>query len=178
MLNLGAAGVYAQQRPVKMTSSGSMVPTTINLGPNTITDEEHLAGNGALGPFTLRALRTDETSPQSFGKCFDGSGPSFRVVAGGGVFRFQDGSLLTVQVTGGALCIDLDHGVGHLTETYQIKSGTERFKGVSGGTLTLTVTLMPVVFNAPNSAVLITMTGEFEGTVLGAIGAERQDERQ
>ncbi len=170
MLNLGAAGIYAQQtqqRPVKMTSSGSMVPTTINLGPNTITDEEHLAGNGTLGPFTLRALRTDETSPTSFGSCGIGSGPHFRVVAGGGVFRFQDGSLLAVGITGGALCIDTDHGVGHLTETYQIKSGTERFKGVSGGTLTLTVTLMPVVFNGPNSAVLVTMAGEFTGTISG-----------
>jgi len=88
-------------------------------------------------------------------------------VAGGGVFRFQDGSLLAVGITGGALCIDTDHGVGHLTETYQIKSGTERFKGVSGGTLTLTVTLMPVVFNGPNSAVLVTMAGEFTGTISG-----------
>ena len=64
MLNLGVAGIYAQQRPVKMTFSGSMVPTSINVQPNTITDEEHLAGNGTLGPFTFRKLRTDALSPQ------------------------------------------------------------------------------------------------------------------
>ena len=46
MLNLGVASLYAQQRPIKMTFSGSMVPTAINLGPNTITDEELLAGKG------------------------------------------------------------------------------------------------------------------------------------
>ena len=103
MLNLGVAGIYAQQRPVKLTFSGSMVPTTIDLGPNTITDEEHLEGNGTLGPFTLRKLRTDETIPESVGKCGDGSGPNLRVVAGGGVFRFQDGSLLTVTIMRGAL---------------------------------------------------------------------------
>src|SRR5439155_2617455 len=116
MLNLGVAGVYAQQRPVKLTFSGSIVPTTIDLGPNTITDEEHLAGDGTLGPFTFRKLRTDETVPQSFGSCGKGSGPNRRVVNGGGVFRFQDGSLLTVKLMGGSLCIDFDNMVGHLTE--------------------------------------------------------------
>ena len=44
MLNLGVAGAYAQQRPVKMTFSGTNVATTINLQPNTVTDETHLAG--------------------------------------------------------------------------------------------------------------------------------------
>ena len=38
MLNLGVAGVFAQQKPVKMTFSGTFVPTTINLAPDTITD--------------------------------------------------------------------------------------------------------------------------------------------
>jgi len=166
MLNLGVAGVYAQQKPVKMTFSGSMVPTTINLGPNTITDEEHLDANGALGPFTFRKLRTDETIAQSFGRCGDGSGPNLRVVAGGGVFRFQDGSLLTVTIMGGNLCIDLDHLVGHLTETYQITGGTGRFEGAKGN-LALTSTVRAVLFNASNAPALLTNTGEFEGTVSG-----------
>ena len=54
MLNLGAAGVYAQQKPVTMTFSGSKVATAINPGPNTRTDEVHLAGNGALGNVAAR----------------------------------------------------------------------------------------------------------------------------
>src|ERR1700741_510458 len=91
---------------VRMSFSGSMVPTAINVQPNTITDEELLAGHGTLGPFTFRQLRTDETAPIGFGSCGDGFGPSIRVTAGGGVFRFQDGSLLTVTVAEGAvLCV-------------------------------------------------------------------------
>ena len=108
-----------QAQQVKMAFSGSMVPTSIDVQPDTITDEELLAGNGTLGPFTFRKLRTDETSPQFFGSCGSGFGPSIRVTGGGGVFRFEDGSLLTVTVTEGVLCVDVDHLVGHLTETYR-----------------------------------------------------------
>jgi hypothetical protein len=99
-------------------------------------------------------------------------------VAGGGVFRFQDGSLLTVKLTeGSSYCIDLMAVVGHLTTNYQITGGTGRFEGASGA-LTLTAILTPVLFNASNGAVLLTSTGEFEGTVSGmAIGEDGQDER-
>ena len=178
MLNLGVAGVYAQQKPVKMKASGTLAATTINLQPDTNTDEENLAGNGTLGPFSFRELHADPASPQPSSTC---SGPThlyFPTVAGGGVFRFPDGSLLTVGVTAGSsLCIDLTAGVGHLTTTYQITGGTGRFKGASG-TLTLTAILTPVLFNASNGAVLLTDTGEFEGTVFGvAIGEDGQDER-
>ena len=50
-------------RQVKMTFSGSMVPSSIDVQPDTITDEELLAGDGTLGQFTFRKLRTDETTP-------------------------------------------------------------------------------------------------------------------
>ena len=56
-------GFDSRQGQVKMAFSGSMVPTAIDVQPETITDEELLAGNGTLGPFTFRKLRTDETSP-------------------------------------------------------------------------------------------------------------------
>jgi hypothetical protein len=182
MLNLGVAGVYAQQRPVKMTFSGTIAATTINLQPNTNTDEQNLAGNGTLGPFTFRELHADPASPQPSSTCYPGNAPPqlyFPNVAGGGVFRFQDGSLLTVGVTAGSsLCIDLTAGVGHLTTTYQITGGTGRFKRASG-TLTLTAILTPVLFNASNGAVLLTDTGEFDGSVSGvAIGERGHDERQ
>jgi hypothetical protein len=154
----------SRQAQVKMAFSGSMVPTAIDVQPGTITDEELLAGNGTLGPFTFRKLRTDETFPQSFGSCGSGFGPSIRVVTGGGVFRLEDGSLLTVTVTEGVLCVDLDHLVGHLTETYQITGGTGRLKGASGA-LQLTGELEPVLFSASNAAVLLTNTGELKGTV-------------
>ena len=86
---------------------------------------------------------------------------------------------MTVGVTAGSsLCIDLTALVGHLTTNYQITGGTGRFKGASG-TLTLTAILTPVLFNASNGAVLLTDTGEFQGTVVGvALGEGGQDERQ
>ena len=157
-------GEGARQGQVKMTFSGSFVPTAIDVQPDTITDEELLAGKGTLGPFTFRKLRTDELAPQSFGSCGSGSGPSYRVVAGAGVFRFEDGSLLTVTVTEGVLCVDLDHGVGHLTETYQITGGTGRFTGASGA-FQAEGTLAAVMFSASNQPVLLTNTGELQGTV-------------
>jgi hypothetical protein len=178
MLNLGVVGVYAQQKPVQMTASGTLEVSTINLQPNTNTDEQNLAGNGTLGPYTFRELHADPVSPQPSSTC---SGPThlyFPNVAGGGVFRFQDGSLLTVGVTAGSsLCIDLTAGMAHLTQTYQITGGTGRFKGAFG-TLKLTAILTPVVFNA-GGVFLATDTGQFDGTVFG-VGREeeRQDERR
>ena len=178
MLNLGAAGVYAQQKPVKMTFSGTLGPSALSLGPNTNTDEQNVAGDGTLGAFTFHELHADPATPQPSGTC---SGPThlyFPNVAGGGVFRFRDGSLLTVAVTAGSsICIDLAAGVAHLTTNYQITGGTGRFKGASG-LLTLTSMLTPVVFNASNGVVLGTDSGEFTGTVSGvAKQDERQDER-
>lgn len=158
-----------------------MVATTIDLGPNTITDEEQLAGEGTLGKFTFRKLRTDEADPSSFGSCGAGAGPNFKVVTGGGVFRFEDGSLLAVKVTEGNLCVDLDHLVGHLTETCQIIYGTGRFEGAAAScsvaqdcTLKLTGTLGAVLI-ASGKAKLLTTTGEFEGTLsASAIGGGPQ----
>ena len=169
MLNLGVAGLYAQ--PLKMTFSGTVEPSTINLQPGTNTDEVNLAGSGAQGQFTYRELHADTASPQPSSTC---SGPThlfFQTVAGGGVFRFQDGSLLTVKVTQGAICIDLSARMAHLTEIYQITGGTGRFKGASG-LITLTATLIPVVFDSSNGVVVATDTGEFTGTVSGVTGGE------
>src|SRR2546422_3436351 len=132
MLNLGVAGVYAQQKPVKMTFSGSLVPSTINLQPGTVTDEEISAGNGTLGPFTFRELHADPASPQPSSTC---SGPThlyFPTVAGGGVFRFQDGSLLTVGVTAGSsIFIDLTAAVGPPSTIYHNPGGNGGFHGAA-----------------------------------------------
>ena len=174
-LNLGALSLYAQQEPVKMTFSGTVVPSAINLKPNTNTDQVNLAGSGAGGQFTYLELHADTAAPQTSSTC---SGPThlfFQTVAGGGVFRFQDGSLLTVSITGGTLCIDFTAGSAHLTETYQITGGTGRFKGASG-TLTSTSTWTPVVFDASGSPQILTSTGEFHGTVFGDAPLGRSQE--
>jgi hypothetical protein len=161
MLNLGVAGVYAQQKPVKMTASGSNVATTINLQPGTVTDETHLAGNGTLGAFTFRELHADGPSPQPPPSC---SGPNFAVVAGAGVFRFQDGSLLIVTVRDGSGCINPAKGNAAITVNYQISRGTGRFTSACGK-LTMTATIAPVLFNASGAPALLTNTGDFEGIV-------------
>ena len=163
MLNLGVASLYAQQRPVKMTFSGTNVATMINLKPDTVTDEHHSAGNGTFGAFTFRELHADGTAPQPPSGC---TGPNFAVVAGAGVFSFQDGSLLIVTVKDGSGCIDLAAGNAALIVNYQITGGTGRFEGASGA-LTMTATMRAVLLNAANAPALLALTGEIEGTVSG-----------
>jgi len=180
MLTLGVAGVYAQQAPVHMTFSGDATPGTIDLKqPNTNTGEEDLAGNGTHGPFTFRVVKASAASPQPSSTC---SGPSkfyFPNVAGAGVFRFEDGSLLKVNLTQGGDCIDLAAQEGHCTLTLQITGGTGRFKNASG-TLTFTETSVPVLADALHNPVFFAATGGFTGTVSGvsAREADNQEEQQ
>lgn len=164
ILGLGVASLSAEERPIRMRFSGSMVPTSIVMQPDTITDEELLAGDGSLGSFTFRKLRTDALAPQPSTACSGPSQANIPVVAGGGVFRFEDGSLLSVVITEGALCIDFSAVVGRLTETYQVTGGTGRFRGVSGGTLALRATVRPVLASAAGQPVLLTLTGVIEAT--------------
>jgi hypothetical protein len=169
LLNLGVATVYAQRYPVKMEYSGTSGAGAVNLQqPGTQTGEENFAGNGALGPFTFLLISAETTSPQQPppSTC---SGPAniyFSRVGGAGVFRFQDGSLLKVNLTQGADCVDLVAQQGHCTLTLQITGGTGRFKDASG-TLTLTETNVPVLADALNNPVFFASTGEFTGTVSG-----------
>src|SRR5260370_25563387 len=118
MHNLGVVGVYAEERPIKITFSGTNVATMNKLQPNTVTDEQHSAGNGTFGEFTFRELHADVApAPQPPSGC---SGPNFAVVAGAGVFRFQDGSLLIVTVKDGSGCINPAAGNSALSVNYQI----------------------------------------------------------
>jgi hypothetical protein len=180
MLHLGVAGVYAedaQERSVnvKMRFSGTMTATTLNLAPNSVTDEVDLAGDGSLGPFTFRELHADATTPPASAPPSTCSSPQLflPVVSGGGVLRFQDGSLLVVELVTAppegpedGICIDFAAEMARLTETYKIARGTKRLKH-GFGTLTLTATVIPVLFNAAGAPQLLTSTGNFEGTVSG-----------
>ena len=177
MFNLGIASAYAQ--PVKMVFSGTSAASTVNLQqPDASNDEDNFAGNGTLGSFTFRNVRAIENSPTPSSTC---SGPNqihFADPAGAGVFRFQDGSLLKVNLTQGGDCIDLAAQEGHCTLTLQIIGGTGRFKNASG-TLTFTETSVPVLADALHNPVFFAATGEFTGTVSGVdIPEEGQDERQ
>jgi len=172
MLNLAVASVYAQHNPVKMVFSGTAAPSAINLQhPNTTNDEDNFAGNGTLGPFTFRNVRAIAASPQPSSTC---SGPSklfFPNVAGAGVFRFQDGSLLKVQLTQGGDCIDFAALEGHCTLTFLIIGGTGRFKDASG-VLMFNETVLPVLADFFHNPVFFASTGEFTGTVSGVAREE------
>lgn len=171
MVNLGVAGIYAQQRSVSMTFSGTGGASAINLKqPNTNNAEENVAGTGTFGPFTFRDVRATATAPQPSSTC---SGVFFPSVVGGGVMRFQDGSLLKLNITQGGDCIDFVNLVGHCTLTFQINGGTGRFKNASG-VLTYTETARPVLADAFNNPVLFTETGEIKGTISG-VAAEDGD---
>ncbi|HLH05809.1 MAG TPA: hypothetical protein VKW78_01085 [Terriglobales bacterium] len=169
MLLFGASASYAQQNPVKMKYSGSELTTTYNLAGNMFSGEEKLAGDGTLGRFTYRALRADGDNVPITDACPQGN---ISVLKGAGIFRFDDGSLMTVNITGGAICIDAN-GLGHLTETYQVTGGTGRFRNATGELSlkgTLNVVLLDVTGQTP---LLLTNIGMFDGTVLGV--AEHQD---
>ena len=93
------------------------------------------------------------------------TGPSFGVLKGAGVFRFQDGSLLIVTLKDGSGCINPVERVAALVVNYQINGGTGRFANASGE-LTMTATQTPVLFNATNAPALLPITGQFEGTIV------------
>ena len=180
MLNLGVAAVDAQHRRrinvhVRMTFSGNGAPSPINLNqPNTSTAEENVAGDGTLGPFSFRNVSAIANIPSPSSEC---SGLFFPRVAGAGLLRFQDGSLLRVNLTQGGDCIDLVQMVGHCTLTFQISGGTGRFKAASG-VLTLTETAHPILADASNNPVFFTETGQLTGTVFGVdIEKEDRDDR-
>jgi hypothetical protein len=169
MLTLGGAGVYAQQIPMNMTFSGDGTPSVIDLKhPNTITTEENLAGSGWQGLFTFRLVRAGIATPQPSTTC---SGPTkvfFPNVAGAGLFRFFDGSLLivnlTVNLTDGGDCIDFAANQATCTLTFQVTGGTGRFQGATG-VLTFTEASTPILSDASSKPVFFTETGEFKGTI-------------
>jgi len=176
MVTLGVAGGYAQPgRPtkvrVRMTFSGNGAPSPINLNqPNANTLEENVAGDGTLGPFTFRNVSANSNTPHPSSTC---PGLFFPRVAGAGLLRFEDGSLLKVNLTQGGDCIDLVQMVGHCTLTFQINGGTGRFQNASG-VLTLTETAHPILADASNNPVFFSETGELTGAVFG-VNIERED---
>jgi hypothetical protein len=86
------------------------------------------------------------------------------VVSGGGVFRFQDGSLLVVTLTNGSGCVNLAAANATITVQYQITGGAGRFEDASG-TLNVTWTQKVVFRSAANTPALLVLTGEVEGAV-------------
>lgn len=174
MLSLSATAIYAQQ-PVKMNFSGTWVPTAINQQPNSVTDVEQLGGNGTFGSFSLLQLRTDGTAPQASSSCAGPALVNVPVLAGAGAFRYNDGSLLTIELTNGGLCIDFSVLAARMNETFKVTGGTGRFKNASG-TLTLNGTVRPLMFtsNPDPQAILLIISGQITGTVSGVGNGDDQ----
>ena len=175
VLFLASAIAHAQQTPIKMTFSGNAGATTIDLKQsNANTGEENLAGNGTLGTFSFRLIKASATAPQPSSTC---NGLYFPNTAGGGLFRFQDGSLLYVSLTGGGDCIDFVHMMATCTLTFKINGGTGRFKTASG-VLTLTETSVPVLADTSQTPVFFSETGGLTGTISGISGGEDSQGRR
>lgn len=161
MLALGAAGAPAQDTSMTMRLSGTAAPSTVDLQTGTGSTEYSLAGKGTLGPSTLRVVSAGTAAPQPSSTC---SGLYFPILAGEGVLRAQDGSLLKLNVTAGSDCIDLAAGEAHCTRIFQITGGTGQFRDASGGTVKLSMTVAPVV---PTNLNFFTVTAQMTGTVSG-----------
>ncbi len=173
ILNLGVIGIYAQPGPppapqpgsVDMTVSGSGANSTVQLTPGSPASEYNLAGDGTLGPFTLRVVNTSAANPDFPSTCTGATKIHFAAVAGAAVLRSDDGSLLTVNLTGGGDCIDFVANQAVCTRIFQITGGTGRFKGATGS-LTLTMTVVPLLADASSNPVFFSVTGEVKGTGL------------
>ena len=128
VLAFGAASIHAQQHPVRMTSTGSAayLAAQISLGSDTgqVSDLSE-AGDGSLGPFTLRDMSATFTMPSSTG-CAGPNSAAFTFAVGAGVYRFNDGSLLTYKINDGTVCIDFTAAAANATATQEITGGTPR----------------------------------------------------
>jgi hypothetical protein len=158
LLTFGVAAAYAQPGQVNMTVSGSAAPSTVNFA------EYQLAGNGNLGPFTLRVLSAGG-APQQSSTCSGSTKLYMPVVAGAAVARFENGDILKVHLTSGNDCVDFAAGQAICTRVFQITGGTGRFNNTSGGTITLIMTVVPVLGDATNKPVFFAVTGAVTGSM-------------
>lgn len=153
------------QIPVHMALSGSDVVTQIKLQSGAApAGDVTLAGNGSLGAFTYHEVNATTAEPS--GTCGGPNTLEFPVKAGAGVFRFQDGALLTTKITDGSVCVDLSVPEGNITVTYQITGGTRRFNSASG-TLEFTAKGDPILFDETGEPVFFAVhSGKETGTIV------------
>lgn len=160
ILALSIGCVYAQP---DSAVSGTAAASTISLQAGTPTSEYQLAGTApGAGAFTVRVVSASAPAPAP-SSC---SGPMKlygAAVAGAAVFRFQDGSLLNVNLTGGSDCIDFTLGQALCIRIFTVTGGSGRFKNASGGPITLTMIVSPVAVDASKNPVFFSVTGSIAG---------------
>ena len=167
VLTFSAPRIHAQQVqpiPVWMIDSGTAINSPMNLQPGTSTVDVTSSGHSSLGPYTFHLVQAGGPVPMPTATC-GGALLNFPQVSGAGVYRFQDGSLLTVKLKEGSICVDLVAGNAKVTGTFQITGGTGVFKGASG-TLTGTALSTPVLFDSAMTPVFFAVSGESTGTLV------------
>lgn len=175
LFHVAVVAVYAQGTPVKMTFSGPSVFGSFNLlEHDSSNDEDNFTGKSTLGSFTVTNVRAIANYVTTSSTCSASGQIFFQELAGAGVFRFEDGSLLQTSLTSGGDCID-PSGVAHCTLTFQITGGTGRFKNASGA-LTMTETVVLVESDTAGNPVLLAATGEFTGTISGVADTEQDQQ--
>ncbi|MFL6450491.1 MAG: hypothetical protein ACJ746_22845 [Bryobacteraceae bacterium] len=166
IFTLGVGGLYAYERPVKMTFSGTAGASAIDLQyPGRMTGEDNFAGNGNLGSFTFREVESNGGSPQESSTCSGATKLYFTLQVGAGVLSFGDGSSLVLNLREGSDCIDTEALVAHCIRVFDIKSGTGRFKNAKG-TLTMEELLHPILANS-SGPVFFVSAGGFTGSISG-----------
>jgi hypothetical protein len=142
-----------------MTFSGTSENSANNLQhPDTSNDEDHFAGTGTRGSFTLGEIRAISNTPSLSGSC-SGCQPSpFCGIRWRRIFRFNDGSLLYVQLKQGDDGIDPAANDAQSVLKFEITGGTGRFRNASG-TLALTEKVLPVLTDALNNPLYFAATG-------------------
>jgi hypothetical protein len=170
VLAFGAASIYAEQEQVRMTFSGSVTslapPINLVSAGNGPLSETAFAGTGSLGPFTSRGVGANTAMPTGFG-CAGPNSILFTSVAGAGVYRFEDGSLLTTKTKSGTVCVNLTAGSANDTIIEDITGGTGRFQNASGTLTTTTVGDHPVLFDATGHPIFFVVpNGQITGTII------------
>lgn len=175
ILNVGVVAARAQDVSVKMSFSGTSALSGISFQqPNASIDGDNFSGKGMLGAFTVTNVRAISNSPGTSSTCSGSNQLFLPELAGTGVLRFRDGSLLEVNLTQGGDCIDLSTNVAHCTLTFQITGGTGRFNNAFG-VLTMTETVNPAAADTLGNLFFAT-TGKYTGTISGAAASDDDSE--
>jgi hypothetical protein len=153
-LTLSAASTnddQPHQGMVSMSFSGSLTvlpPITLKQpGGNAQPNELTAAGDGSLGPFTVHDVRATAVNPTASGCAAPDNSFTLPFVAVAGLFRFNDGSLLTYKLVDGNECVNLTKLSATVVLHLQITGGTRQLQGASG-TLTFTsAPAFPILFD-------------------------------
>jgi len=178
ILAIGGTVAYARDQIVTLTFSGTAETSPTNLQqPNSSNDGDSFAGKSALGSFTVRNVRAISNSLGSSDTCSGATLLYYPELSGASVIRFDDGSMIAMNLTQGGDCIDLTTGLAHCTVTFQIIGGSGRFVNATG-TLTMTETVGTVGLDALGNPVFFAATGKFTGTISGATDEKDHGNKQ